>query len=92
MEKSKECLTKIKAIYFSLPWWAKILGLLFFLYIVLKVIPILAQILQGIAFIAVMAMICLSQFSDQEIEEKINKFSECALSYLKGEHIEQPAS
>ena len=90
MEKSKECLAKIKGMYFSLPWYGKILGLAFFLYVILKVIPILATLLQGIAFIAVMAMIFLSQFSNEEMEKKINEFSESARAYLKGEHIDEP--
>ena len=88
MNRSKECLVRVWQIYLSLPWWAKIMALLFFLYVILKVIPILAQIFQAVAFITIMIMICLSQFSNEEMERKINEFSECALSYLKGEHIE----
>ena len=88
MERSKEYLEKIWQIYLSLPWWAKILTLLLILYLNCKMIPILAQIFQAAAFVAVMAMVFLSQFSNEEMEKKINEFSECALSYLKGEHIE----
>ena len=89
MKRSKEYLEKIWQIYLSLPWWAKIVALLLILYLNCKVIPILAQILQAVAFVAVTVMIFLSQFSNEEMEKKINEFSECAHSYLKGEHIEQ---
>lgn len=84
MEKAKSCLEKTKTIYFDLPWWGKVLGLLFFLYVAIKLIPVVAQILQAVVFIAVMFMIFLSQFSNEEIEEKVNDFSAHALSYLKG--------